>query len=291
MRYTHEKAAPMSKKLKPSVLQYKPQQEVKRPDRPIRAANQKHAFSIYEHDDEDSVWYRCPDKMRGAIDSVPQYLKTWSLKAIEKVVARKTDVEITTRDRQIRISLWREYADAIDGDRMMGVKNICRGICDPKYLYDHLFRKPKKMAYILYPPTDYVRSLEEMLDLSMREVREILTAPNFNDEGKPNVQVMKLKLQVHEKLENRLKGVVSKKIEVHNKNMNLNVSATAEEAGMTTKTVEQLSDDEVEMELKRLDSKIKKLPEKPHSGKGLTNPEVVDVVSVDNTDKTAKGES
>ena len=95
----------------------------------------------------------------------------------------------------------------------MGVKNICRGICDPKYMYDHLFHKPKKMAYILYPPTDYVRALEEMLDLSMREVREILTAPNFNDDGKANYQIMKLKLQVHDKLENRLKGVVSKKIE------------------------------------------------------------------------------
>jgi len=224
------------------------QLEPTRADRPITAAEKKHCISIYDREDADSVWSRCSDRLRGSIDSIPAYLKTWSEDALEK----KVRDGINTRDRQLRMSFWREYNYALDNDCMMASSQIIRGICTKEYWYRYVTKDSKKFAWILFPPADYEASLEEILNESVRGLREIVTAPIYDKDGKPIPSVMNAKLKAHEMIENRVKGVNPQKFSVEQKTLSLNLSG---------KTDDKLSPAELDAELRRLESKIKKLPQ------------------------------
>ena len=142
----------------------------------------------------------------------------------------------------------------------------------------------------------------------MRELREILTANNYKENGEPNTSLMALKVKVHDKIENRVKGMTAKKVEVfqRNMNMNLNANGTPEQMANAAKNIHQMTEAEVEMELKRLQSQIKELPAiggAPHGGRLFVpelenppsehkgrDPEVVDITTVNNRGNGQKEE-
>lgn len=256
-----------------------PQLNPTRRDRPITAAEKQHCITIYDHDNTDSVWYRASGKLKQALDDVPKYIKTWSLKAIEKALGDK----LTIRDKQIRISFWREYHDAIDAGRMMSTSAITRGICDHKYLYETLVYNSKKMAYVLYPPADYNLAMGQLLDQSTQELREILQMSNYAKDGQPNATVINSKIKIHQMIENRVRGMAPKTLNINQKSLNVNVNKKETESQKLATT---MSNEEIENELTRLQKEIKKLP--PAEAANNINHYKTPAVEVSANDKNIK---
>lgn len=196
---------------------------------------------IFDKQNTRSVYNLVSPAVQAAIESVhPEYYK-WSIKALEK------HAQPEERDYRLRLSFWNEYNHV--QDRMlksMSMTRVIRGICDEHYFWDML-KSPLKMAWLLFPPTDYIKAMDEMLDLSMRRMRDVLARDPVASGKAPNIHLIREQVKIFALLDNRIKGAVIQRL--HVKQENLNVNATIREA---PKTVE-----EIEKEISKLQKSIK----------------------------------
>lgn len=223
------------------------------------SAERKTCVSIFDKNNPDSVYSRLPDSGKFAMDSIPTYLKTWSFKKLEKTFSHS----LTTRDRMWKIAFWREYQDALDHNRNMSPKAICRGICPEEYMYDHIFKKNPLFAWILYPMPSYENAMMEMLDLSTRRLREVLDLPILMDGRNVDHKLVSLQLKIHELVENRVRGIAPKTLNINQRSMNMNINQSAPSAIGDVDDLSRMSLDEVNMRLSKLHSRVKRLPGEP----------------------------
>lgn len=119
-------------------------------------------------------------------------------------------------DELLRVSFWREYRRAKTTSSLMKAMDIYGGICMKQTFYKKI-RTPLTLAFIICPSKDEIIVQEEMLALAYRKMRQILAMPLYepvfdrsgNKTGKrPNTSLMKLQIDIANKLEDRLKGSV-----------------------------------------------------------------------------------
>lgn len=200
------------------------------------------------HDDE--FVQRVPELIRQALVKVPTdcwtlddlpYMKKYSIDRITSV---------------LRYSFWAEYHRAMEEDRPMVDTNIYAGICAKSSYYQRI-KVGKNIGYMLRPPANYIRSLEEIADIGLAKLREIMSAPILNGKGQMNTAAAKIMLQAFHMVDQRLKGAVAIKHEVLQKNLNVNLGS------MPTSSI-ALHEKASNMDL--LDAKIKSLEQKLKPG-------------------------
>ncbi len=196
------------------------------------SSDEKSGFhSIFDVDHPDSVRNRMPtDINKAALDNLPQYLRSWSAAALE----RKMGERLTHKDRILKIAFWREYYDAIDNGRLMSIAGMTKGVCSRDYWSRVVVKHSALLAWILQPDPSYSSTMEEMLSLSVRRLRDIvaLRAVKYDRRGqveKIDHSLMKIQLSAHSLIENRVRGLAPQKLQIEQKSMNVNVNAKAPE--------------------------------------------------------------
>ena len=200
--------------------------------------------TLQVHDEEFTS--TVPELIRQSLSKIPTeawtpddltYLKKYSIDRITSV---------------LRYSFWAEYNRAQEEARPMLDVNIYSGVCAKSTYYQRI-KAGKNVGYMIRPPTNYIRSLEEILDIGIGKLREIMTAPVMNAKGTMNTAAAKIMLQAFQLVDQRLKGAVAIKHEVLQKNLNVNLGS------MPTSSI-ALHEKASNMDL--LDAKIKSLEQK-----------------------------
>lgn len=132
---------------------------------------------------------------------------------------------------RLRIQFWDEWNQACDEGRPMSVSAIMRGICYAEYFYQVILPDPKKLAWVIKPPADFLLAMRDLLYLGMSRLREILElplvdrtpmirrgAPVLDDKGqivmieRPNVRLIAEVRTITEMMQNRVHGAVIQRV-------------------------------------------------------------------------------
>lgn len=141
---------------------------------------------------------------------------------------------------RLRISFWDEYCRAQDNNAMINISAVIRNVCSKDYFYEVVLRNEAKLAWLIYPPKDYMMAMREMLDLGLDEWREILALPIQNKRGKVDYKLLSSKLKIVQLLDMRVKGAIVQRLQVSQKNLNVNVDAPTLPQDMSIEELEAL---------------------------------------------------
>jgi len=192
-------------------------------------------------------------------------------------LARAISPRPSKTDNRIRMKFWDEYdrvhSHATDGrnvgDRVpsMNMTAIYSGICMKEYFYNVYLHKPEKVAWMLCMPSSYTVKMEELLAFGTEQLRDVLELPHCEVDKKGvvdlksiNTKLIEIKAKIVAMVDQRVKGQVIQTI--HQKNMNLNVSATAADVKNAGMALTMADMDKRLAELDRRD----KLKERPQNG-------------------------
>ena len=208
---------------------------------------------------EGSLYNKMPVAFKHAIDHVPPNFMIIDEHKLEKKLKPSPTLNM------LRFRLWDEYNKASDSGKLkLSVQDLCRGICAPSFLLHNIFRSTLATAWLIRPPLKYEQLAQEALFTGVRQIRKILNMPLYDEDGKPDVKVARLQLDVVKLLDNRLQGAPIQKIQ----QVNVNTEATMKEMKeiMATDSMQAL-----ETKLGKLrrelgdDAKYLETPTKPES--------------------------
>ena len=225
---------------------------------------------VFDRDNPRSVYSLVPEVVQGAIERVsPEFFK-YTEKALLRALERKEMLD--ERDYRLRVSFWAEYNAVQDGFKSkMNMANVTRGCCTYKYFYEVVLRTPQKLAWILFPVTDYKVALEEMHEYSLREMRKVLTMPLMKKKQVPrrgrgskkdqmyyeeieevNIPLIREKMKIFALIDNRLKGAVTQSVRIEQKTQNLHHHQFAPQKDHTKNLEAPKSLSQIEKEIKEL---------------------------------------
>lgn len=185
----------------------------------LTKAEKESALSIFNTTDENSVFNMITEPLQEKLLCIPKVYLTWSEKALEK------NADLDPRDHRLRIALWNAHNLAVErGHKTISVRQIINGICTHRYFYDQVATNHKKLAWIFFPPTDYTKFMQECLYQGMQKMREVLVEPIRDKKGNLNHKLIDQQIRIFEKVENRVKGVTPKALNINQKSVNLNVN-------------------------------------------------------------------
>jgi hypothetical protein len=140
-----------------------------------------------------------------------------------------------------------EYERCMRVKAIMDMASVYRGVCERNYFYKYVVGNSFKLAYIIRPYPNYKAELEDMLQMSLADMRSILKLPLRNKTGQVDTRVAQLKISLFKDLADRTRGSAAKKLEIDSKSMNVNVDLqqpkTVEEID---KKLQELQDREVQ---------------------------------------------
>lgn len=169
------------------------------------------------------------------------------------------NIEPNIGEQRIRLAFWYEYEQAQLQFRKMEMDRIVAGVCRSDQFLWYL-KKPEIVAYILCPPTNYIKALQTAINYGVDELHEILSLPiRDKHSGKINFGLVNAKLKIYQILDMRVNGAYTQKIEQTNKTMRLNVNSTLKEIGGQ---VNLNSMDDIQKRIKHLEE-IKKIANIP----------------------------
>jgi len=103
-------------------------------------------------------------------------------------------------DNRLRLKFWMEYEYCqMMQHQEIQVNRVIAGICTYEYFRKKYLQNPKKVAWMLCPPTGFMVKAQEALEFGVEEMRSILEIDHMPG-GKINVQLARLKLSVFESL-------------------------------------------------------------------------------------------
>lgn len=179
---------------------------------------------IKDYDNPQSLVNLTPSVLGGRIAAIPEEILLMTDQQLE-AKANVGDVE-----RKLRAAWQIEYERAVRTGEKMEAANIYKGIVTKSYFHRELVGNSYKLAYIIKPFPDYAAQLEDMLQLGLDEMRKILKEPMVDEDGKFNHKLAALKANITEKLQDRARGAVTQKMQIDQKNMNLNITKDVTQA-------------------------------------------------------------
>lgn len=171
-----------------------------------------------------------PESMRNALALIDPRWMSWR----EETLAKKAD--LTERDENFRLAFWTEYNTSKDLQKPFSVHRAMAGVCSPYYYKTVILKKPMVLAYIVYPPTDYMHFMKNMLYKGQQRMKEIMSASAISEvtetdkEGKEvkkqvvDMKLANLQLKTFALIDNRVKGAIVQRVKVEQKNLNVNVT-------------------------------------------------------------------
>ena len=236
-----------------------------------------------------------PDSFRKALYLIDPRWMSWK----EETLARKAD--ISDRDENFRLAFWTEYNTCKDMGKKFAIHRVMAGVCSPYYYKTTILKKPMLMAYMVYPPTDYLVFMQNMLYKGQKRMQEVMSASAIevvrNDKGevidtKVDMKLANLQLKTFALIDNRVKGAIVQRVKVEQKNLNVNVTPDqiADAAPKTLVDIDnQIS--QINRELSRNSCEIaradKILDSHTHHTTDCENDMAIEIVS-DNRDKDKK---
>lgn len=163
----------------------------------------------------------CTTHIAVAVKAIPDEVLMMNEKDLQKQVC-PGDVE-----RKLRAAFQLEYERAVRTSGKFEASNVWKGVVTGPYFYRYIVANSYKLAYIIRPFPEYEAQLEDMLQLGLDEMNKILMQPMCDDEGKFDVRIAKLKVEITENLQDRRRGAIAKRLEVQSKSMNLNITKDA----------------------------------------------------------------
>ena len=173
----------------------------------VNSAVVTYDLSIKDKSEPDSLISRLPTVLSERLNVIPN-----SILELSDTDLRKSG-KLGVDEERLRISMWQEYYRACDSNRSMTLNNIYEGICSREHLLRSVIMNSYSFAYLCRPPLNLAIAAEEALLLGIEQVRDILSQPHVDAQGKFNASLGKLKLDAYKELHARVKGMVVQKIE------------------------------------------------------------------------------
>lgn len=153
---------------------------------------------------------------------------------------RASSATPTPTDNRLRLKFWMEY-DHCQGlhTKAIDITRVFSGICSKEYFYNHYLEHPKKVAWLLCPPTAYVVKANEALEFGLEQLRDILEADHTLPGGKIDSKLGELKLKIIAMLDVRVKGAIVQK--TINANLSGPAAANAVNKAIAGPTMEELN--------------------------------------------------
>lgn len=150
-------------------------------------------------------------------------------------------------DNMIRMKFWFEHDVAMSENRRMMVSNICAGVMGQQYFWDYC-SKPGKLAWMLCPITGYQQQLDEAVGSGLNKLRDILELPVVDPiTGKANTALITAQTKIIAMLDMRKNGAYTQTINQRSVQVHASASEVAKE-------IQNLSMEEVEKRMKRLEA-------------------------------------
>jgi hypothetical protein len=163
------------------------------------------------------------------------------------------DGTITATDNRLRLKFWMEY-DYCQGvaAKEIDMTRVYAGICTYEYFHRRYLNSPRKVAWLLCPPSSYQFKANEALEFALEQLRDILDTPHTSGMGKIDTKLAELKLKIFQTLDIRIKGAPVQRI--IQANLHGNDAANAVHQASRIMSIEQL-----EKELQNLAKREKEL--------------------------------
>lgn len=228
---------------------------------PIETRKQKIA-EVFEASHPTSVYNMVPDSMQKAMHMIDPKYMSWK----ESTLYKKCKPD--ERAERFRLELWQEYDRAKDRQQtQLSMKRVLEGTCTEYYYKQVILKTPKLLAWILTPPADYLVFMKEMLHLGQRRMRELMSvSPVSHVEGKNgedgkdevDMKLATLQIKAFALLDNRIKGAVTQRHVIEQKNLNVNIDGN--QSGVHNVKLPPQTVDQIDKELKEIDHRLKQLP-------------------------------
>ncbi len=209
---------------------------------------------LLDEDNPFSLLELCPPPVREAMEKLDT--KFYKISELQLRKLANPSAEIA----RLRMSFWDEYLRASAEKRKMDVRSITRGVCSHNYFYEVILQNENWVGYITTPPADYQLAIREMLELSWDRIREVLLLPITekvsvrrtikNEDGKiemhidlvekPNTSLIAEIRQITNMLDLRVKGAIMQKMQITQKNLNVNMNADDPNIFLADATMAQL---------------------------------------------------
>ncbi len=170
-------------------------------------------YFIYD-DNPKSVFNLCIDMEhlhRGMIelrDNFPELLTRTEAEFEDDI-----EFKATATLSRLRLAFWAEYENAVSRNRIsMNTRQIIGGIVTLQTFHS-IIKKPKNLAFILCPPTDYVAQVTEALHVGMENIRKIASARVVDQSGKMDTKAAEAVLKAVAMLDLRVKGAIIQRID------------------------------------------------------------------------------
>lgn len=215
-------------------------------NRQINSLAENHTgICIFDKVEPRSVYNLVPPGVQEAIENVnPEYYR-WTEKVLEK------HANLDVRDYRVRLSFWNEYYETQDKfKKSMSISKMLMGVCSNEYFYKEILPNPLKLAWVLYPPANYAKAMEEILDVSMRQMRNIMSL-NHNKKSGYDIPLIKEKIKIFALIDNRVRGSVLQRVKVDKQAVHAHMHQTS---GVHTnsqnapKSIEELNSEILKLE-------------------------------------------
>ena len=180
---------------------------------------------ILDRNNPHSVINLSPPPLADAITKIPSDVWGLTTREIRDRFRKSKYDDFTEVEERLRLSFWKEYDSCIKERRKIQLGNITAGVCLLTFFTKHVLTNSDRLAYILTPPQDYLKAMEELLHMGLEQMKEIMLLPLYDDKGKADAKLAHVKLQLFNSIQDRVRGAVVQKTE--SKTMNLNLEGQA----------------------------------------------------------------
>lgn len=204
-----------------------------------------------------------PQSMRNALELIDPRWMNYK----EETVTKKADP--SDRDENFRLAFWTEYNICKDMDKDFSMQRVMAGSCSPYYYKNVILKNPRLLAYIVYPPTDYMSFMRNMLYKGQQRMRDIMKVSAVqhvehkdekgkvtHTETKVDMKLANLQLKTFALLDNRVKGAIVQRVKVEQKNLNVNFDGSKMIDAIPTSVID------IDKEIMALDREIARQDEK-----------------------------
>lgn len=213
-------------------------------------------YSVKDKNNPNSLVNICPTALAERISCIPDGYLDMTAEKLEQ------HYNPTKEDKMMRVAFQMELERSTRTQTPFNMVNVCGGFMYPSTFYKSVITNATRLAYIIKPFPEYMIQLEEMMHLANNRIREILARPAVNEEGKFDHKLAALQQVVWEKVTDRARGSVTKKLEVDSRTVNVNMTKTNPididrelkdlEAQLSTREVKAIGHNEKEDSAKEL---------------------------------------
>jgi hypothetical protein len=193
----------------------------RRPGRP-RAVSAESLDALYDPNNPNALINVIPDRMVPLLHKVKEKLPKMLMRSEREL---RQYLKPDERDDRVRLSFWDEYNAATSAGKKMSIQSVICGSVSWEGWMTVYENNTHKLLWIFTPPTSYVAAMRQILYRGTERLLEIMNMPMTDKDGKIDTKVATLILRAWQLADMRVKGGIVQRMQVEQKNLNLNLNA------------------------------------------------------------------